>query len=223
MASSLNGTILIFVTLIIFSCKKQKTETNILKLAELKDYKVTETKINDSIIKVFGENDNYIIEGNLNVLNYSKQGWWKIKNKKSNDWAEIEYIFFDHQIENQIRIYKNGVFDSNSSKFYNVSPHLFIFHFPKSYYNTYNVDFEYIVSDAVLRKKITRGNLKLKNKDDYYSCSIPIKENENVVGIVSRFSKFKQRDSVLLAVDRMFIKPLKKIKITDTVKLTNPK
>lgn len=222
-----NNIILIFIFLIVFNCKKQDTNTNILKLTELKDYKVTETKINDSIMKVFGENDNYVIEGSMDLLNHSKQGWWKIKSKKNKDRVEIEYIFLDKEIENQIRIYKDGVFDSKSSKFYNISStnkdHLFTFHFPKSNYNTYNVEFDYIVSDTIQKKKIKEGNIKLEKNDDYYSSPIPANKNENIIGIVTRFSNLKQKDSVSLAVDRMFIKPLKKNTSTATVKLFNPK
>lgn len=224
---TVNNIVLIFIFLIVFNCKKQETKMNVLKLTELKDYKVTETKVNDSVLKVSGENVNYIIEGKMDLSNHSKQGWWTIKSKENKNWVEIEYSFLDKQFENQIKIYKDGVFDSKSSKFYNVSltnkDYLFTFHFPKSNYNTYNVEFDYIVSDTIQKKKIREGSLKLKKNGEYYSCPIPANKNENIIGIVTRFSNFKQKDSVLLAVDRMFIKPLNKNTSTEVVKLFNPK
>lgn len=222
-----NNILLILVSLICLNCKRKDNNDNIniLKLSDLNNYKITNVKVNDSINRILGENNNYSIEGKMDLLTHSKQGWWKIKSKKDKNRIEIEYISLDKEFENQIRIYNNEVFDSNSSKFYNASfrdnNYLYTFHFPKSNYITYNVEFEYIISDTFQKKKVREGILKLKKKKDYYFCDISTKENENVIGIVTKLSKFKKKDSIIFAIDRMFIKPLKNNNL-DKVNLNNP-
>jgi len=221
-----NNILLILLSLICVNCKKKDNDINISKLSELNAYNITKIKLNDSIDRISGENNDYSIEGNMDPLTHSKQGWWKIKSKEDKNWIEIEYIFLDKQFENQIRIYNNGMFDSNSSKFYNASfkdrNYLYYFHFPKSNYSTYNIEFEYIISDTLQKKKVREGILKPKKEKDYYFCNILTKENENVIGIVTKLSKLKQKDSVLFAIDRMFVKPLKKNNSKEIVNLNNP-
>ncbi len=204
------STILIFFLIFFLNCKKEES-VNILKLTELENYNTKKTKINDSITKINGENQVYTLEGNINTNDNSKQDWWKIKNKVNGEKYEIEYIFLDKQIENQIKIYHgNGKLYKEVSKFYAVTSKKdglkFDFHFPYSKFETYNVNFDYTISDTIKRKITKEGKLNCIKIDDYYSCFIPIIQNESVAGIVTNFSNFKEKDSVTLAADRMFVK-----------------
>ncbi|WP_299183538.1 hypothetical protein [uncultured Chryseobacterium sp.] len=205
--------IIFFLSLIIlFNCKIEK-KVNILKLAELSNYKITETHINDSVIKINGDNKNYLLEGNINAHDKSKQGWWKIKNKVSDEEYRIEYIFLDEQIANQIKIHKKGKFYKKASKFYDTSfdknGFNFNFHFPSSKFDSKLVTFDYSISDTIKKKIIKEEKLECQKNGDYYSCFIPVNKNESIVGIVTKFSEFKQKDSVLFNAERMFIKTLK--------------
>lgn len=211
MGGKINLIIKIFVLLIIFSCKK-KEQKNLLQLTQLSDYVITKTKINDSITIVKGNNESYNLEGTINESNNSKEGWWKVQNKLNSEFYNIEYIFLDKQIENEIKIYKSGQLQEDLSKFYTASPDKngvnFKFYFPESKFKTYNVSFNYTVSDSIKRRIIKNEKLNCTKIVNYYSCYIPVKHNESIIGIVTRFSSFKQKDSVLLAADRMFIKPV---------------
>ncbi|WP_312305632.1 hypothetical protein [Chryseobacterium sp.] len=63
-----NCTILLLILLVIFSCKKaERKSLNALELTDLHNYKVKETKMNDSVTKVYGENSEYIIEGLIDL------------------------------------------------------------------------------------------------------------------------------------------------------------
>ncbi|WP_295230296.1 hypothetical protein [uncultured Chryseobacterium sp.] len=205
--------ILFMITiLLMFSCRKQETiPLNVLNLTNLNDYQVTKVKINDSITKLTGTNKNYLIKGNINTYDNSKEGWWKIKNRMNEDEYDIEYINIDKQIENQIKIYTNNNLNIDASKFYIISSDKdqcnIRIHFQKSNFETTDIEFSYTVSDTVQRKIIKEGVLKLKQDKDFYSCNIPINKNESVIGIVTRTSNLKQKEGVILAVDRMFIKP----------------
>lgn len=204
-----NCTILLLILLVIFSCKKaERKSLNALELTDLHNYKVKETKMNNSVTKVYGENSEYIIEGLIDLHNRSRQKWWKVKSKTSKDWFEIEYMFLDKQIENQIKLYNDGVLDIQGSKFYNVSKNnKFDFYFPISKYNINNVDFDYIISDTITRKKIREGTLNCKKINDHYTCNLLLKKGENsIMGVVTAFSEFKKGDSISLAADRIFVK-----------------
>ncbi|WP_418122982.1 hypothetical protein ACNFU2_20605 [Chryseobacterium sp. PTM-20240506] len=197
---------------IFFSCKKQQGE-NILKLAELSNYKIiSKTRINDSITKINGENKEYTLEGNINTHYNSKQDWWKFRNKRTEEKYEIEYIFLNKQIENQIKIYRDGKLYEDASKFYTKSfdkvRFNFSFYFPVSKFKTKLVEFNYTISDSVRRKIIKEETLICKENNSYYSCSIPINENESVIGIVTKFSEFSddKSDSIMLAADKIFVK-----------------
>ncbi|UZT98344.1 hypothetical protein ODZ84_01895 [Chryseobacterium fluminis] len=198
-----------FILLILINCNNDKKE-NLFQLAELKNYKITTTKINDSIVKINGSSKDYTIEGNMNIYDSSRQNWWKINNQIINEKYEIEYVYLDKQIENQIKVYKNGKLYKRASKFYTKSINnnklSFNFYFPVSKFNTSQVNFNYAISDTIERKIIKEGKLNCINKTDHYYCSVPISKNESIIGIVTNFSDFKKKDSVNLAVDRMFIK-----------------
>lgn len=199
----------IFILLMLINCNKEKKE-NLFQLAELNNYKIIKTKINDSIIKINGVNKNYTIEGYMNIHDNSKQGWWKINNEIIKEKYEIEYIYLDKQIENQIKVYKNGQLYKKASKFYTKSfdknKVSFYFYFPISKFKTNQVYFNYTISDTIKRKIIKEGKLNCPKNIDHYYCSIPINKNESVIGIINNFSDFKEKDSVTLAVDRIFIK-----------------
>lgn len=217
MVNNLRGiTILVLFLSIIFSCKDiEQKSLNILELADLHNYKVKERKLNDSFAKVYGENSGYIIEGLINLNNHSKEKWWKINSRVNKNWFEIEYIFLDKQIENQIKLYNNGILDKQRSKFYNVfvnnNRYSFDFYFPNSSYTINNVELDYIISDTITKKKIREGTLKCKKVNNYYTCNLFLETGENsVMGVVTAFSELKNRDSISLAADRMFIKPIKK-------------
>jgi hypothetical protein len=197
--------------LLIFSCRKQQdNRLDIIKLTDLDKYQVTKVRINDSIAKLMGVNENYLLSGNINIHDGSRQNWWKIKNKINGDEYEIEYINFDKQFENQIKIYNNHSLNVNSSKFYTISSNKnecnIRIHFQESNFETTNIEFAYTISDTIKKKIIKEGELDLKKNKGFYSCNIPINKNESVIGIVTRSSNLKQKDSVVLAIDRMFIK-----------------
>lgn len=230
MDSSLNKrVILLFSLFLIFSCKKQKSEINILELSRLNNYKITEKKINDSVGRIFGENNRYSIEGDMLLSNRSKQGWWNIKSKTNKDRFEIEYLFLDKQIENQIKIFKNGVFDSKQSQYYHTyfsgrdNRYSFDIHFPESKNKTYNVDFDFIVTDTLQRKKVREGNMKCIQNEDIYSCNVPVNKNEAVIGLITKSSYSKDKDSVNLIIDRMYIKGEKQNAPSERVQLINPR
>lgn len=211
----ING-IFILILLLCLSCKKEENELNILKLADLNGYKITEEKLNDSTARVYGENSNYIIEGSLNLSNHSKQKWWKIKSKNSKDWVDIEYIYLDKQIENQIKIYKNGLLDKKVSRFYEVyfdnQGCVVNFHFPPSMFNIYKVDFTYILSDTISKKKIREGVINFKRDIKYsnFSGRLVLDGTENMImGIGTEYSKFNKNDSVTLSTSRMYVKAKK--------------
>lgn len=207
-----NIAILLLTSLITFSCKNMDQKSlNILELTELKNYNVKETKLNDSVSRVRGENSEYIIEGLKDLHNHSRQKWWNVKSKVNRNWLEIEYIFLDKQIENQIKLYNNGTIDKQRSKFYNASINnnnrRFDFYFPTSEYTIKNVELDYIISDTILRKKTREGTLKCNRVNNHYTCNLPLNKGENsVMGVVTAFSEFKERDSISLAADRIFIK-----------------
>jgi len=59
----------------------------------------------------------------------------------------------------------------------------------------------------IARKKLREGTVKCEKINDHYRCNIFLKKGENsVMGVVTAFSEFKERDSISLAADRMFIK-----------------
>ncbi len=200
------------IFLLIFACKNpEQKQLNIIELSNLDNYEIKETKINDSVTKIYGENSKYIIEGKINLHNNSRQKWWKVKSKYNKNWFEIEYIFLDKQIENQIKVYNDGMLDNRSSKFYNVNitkqNSNFDFYFPISKYSIYDVEFDYIISDTLRKKRLREGKIKCKKVNDHYTCNLPLNNEENsVMGIVTAFSSFKEKDSISLAADRIFIK-----------------
>ena len=68
----LNKVVFCLFVFTLLNCKKEQ-KVNILELAEINNYKITQTKINDSIVKINGDNENYTLEGNLNINNNSKE------------------------------------------------------------------------------------------------------------------------------------------------------
>lgn len=199
--------------LILFNCKKED-KINILELTDLNKYKISKIKTNDSIVKINGDNKDYSLKGTINSHNHSKQDWWIVKNKSNGEEYKIEYIFLDKQIENQIKIYKKGMLYKSASKFYTASfennGFNFNFYFPISKFKTRDINFDYTVSDTIKRIITKQGKLDCKKDKDHYSCFVPVGQNESVIGIVTNFSNFKEKDSVTLAVDRMFVEALKK-------------
>lgn len=184
--------------LLFFSCKKEKN-VDILELLKLSNYKITKTRVNDSIIKINGYSKGYTLEGNINTNNNSREAWWVIKNKLIGEKYEIEYLFLDKQIQNQIKIYKKNQLYKPASKFYTKSfknnGFYFKFFFPTSNFKTRYVNFNYSISDTIKRKIIKEDKIDCIKKDNYYSCFIPIHQNEAIIGVVTNFSNFKEKDS----------------------------
>ncbi|ASE64069.1 hypothetical protein EG352_19875 [Chryseobacterium indologenes] len=207
-----NITSLASISLLMFSCKNPEQKSlNILELSDLQNYKIKEIKLNDTVVKIYGKNSEYTIEGLMDRRNHSRQKWWNIKSRINKNWFEIEYIFLDKQLENQVKLYNNGILDKRASKFYNKSINKgnrqFDFYFPVSEYIINNVELDYVISDTIARKKLREGTVKCEKINDHYRCNIFLKKGENsVMGVVTAFSEFKERDSISLAADRMFIK-----------------
>lgn len=120
--------LLIFLFLLIFSCKKEKINYENLSSSEyfsvatsLKNLKnIEKYRINDSLYKVRGLFNNYTISGYVNENNI-RIGWW-IASDKKDLLAKLDYKLIDNkEFVNQYILFKNGKIDTLNSKFYKVS------------------------------------------------------------------------------------------------------
>ncbi len=123
--------LLVFLFLLVFSCKKEKKDnyenlssseyfsiaTNLKNLKNIEKY-----KINDSLYKVRGFFNNYIISGYVNENNI-RIGWWIASDKNTKDLlAKLDYKLIDNkEFVNQYILFKNRKIDTLNSKFYRFS------------------------------------------------------------------------------------------------------
>lgn len=202
-------TFLFIVTVfILFSCRKKAEER--IRLSDVtneSDYKMTvQKKVSDTVVIVKGENARYILKGYKDIKHNEKVGWWKLEDKKNNYRYEIEYIPGQKK-ENQCQVYKNGKLINQLSQYYDVlyrdNSYHFKFYFPQYYsYESVYVEFRYEDPNTFTRKTI-----KCKKENDYYICSVPVKNKDQlIIGTAIEFGSIKQRNgNILLSARTMLV------------------
>lgn len=192
---------LFFFSFFLRSCQKNE-EKNLSYLLELKNYTIRKTKINDSIIKIVGKNNEYKINGLLNSASNEKIGWWKIEDIISNNNYDIEYVSPKYPKENQIKVYKKKVIQQNLSMYYDYTlskdKFLLKIYYPKTSETIDKISFQYIIGDTIKKIRTTEGEVECKFKEGYYQCQIPISENENTVSGIAAIFTYKKIKKILL-------------------------
>lgn len=218
MSTKINIFFYVFFTLISISCNNTKNKKNnvnhkINNLTNINSYNIKKEIINDTIIKINGENKNYNITGYLNVKRNKKDNWWKVTSKDNAKILDVEYILIDNnERKNQIIFYENNKIDTAFSKFYteqfveNPKNIRISFYLPKSKGVSTSAKFDYnIIND----KKITRfSDVNLIKKNGRYFCNIYIDKYENEValkGIFKEFSVLHMKDSAILGASIMLV------------------
>lgn len=206
----------LLLLLFIFSCKgsseKDNNREKIDRLINISSYKIKKKVINDTIIKIEGKNDNYYITGYLNSKRKKRDNWWKITSiNNQKKILDIEYILIgNEEIKNQIIFYKNNKIDSLSSKFYKIKPkelgYLVSIYLPQSKFKTTSAKFKY----NIIKKKngVKSYIVNCIKKENKYSCIVDASEYGNEIsikGIFRQFSELKNKDSVILESNMMFI------------------
>ena len=210
----INLTLSIFLFLFLISCKKESSDPSMMELTNLKNYRIQKTKINDSIAKIYGENNYHSIEGKLNTKENKKNGWWKIRFKNKSVIYKIEYLIFDKEKLNQLKVYVDGNLIKSASKFYEAKFESNKFqikiHFPKIDKKPYqeNVEMTYYLADTIRKKINSQIKTKMSKRNDFYFTEIPLKNNENaIIGSVTKVvSKNIKQDSVQLSAETIYFK-----------------
>lgn len=206
------------IILFCISCNKNKKQNNdihkfISQLVDLKTYKITEKKINDTIVKIMGTNTHYLISGYLNKKNNKKDSKWSVKfnTKKKQNLLNIEYIIFDNkEFINQYKLYEENKINLKKSKFYknNIAKQNYniYFNLPLDDFDSGNITYKYFI--VYMNKVIASETLDAKiNTDNKFNFTINVGRYPNfdyIKGIFSEYYEKKIGDSVRLTTNQIY-------------------
>lgn len=197
--------LLLFGIACIFSCKKEvetldlsnkgniidieeyfSIPTNIDKLTDVKHYKVS-----DSLKKIEGTFNSYLVTGFLNNKN-QKINWWKIMDKSSRDNnVKIEFILYDGKEKiNQFIFYdsrgkeylKNGKF----YKYRKINDSMVEYKF---YTPNQNVNKSFAAVSCYVNLAHKLKNYDCKKMSNFYTVNIPIPKNSQDIFIDGLFTE----------------------------------
>lgn len=212
-----NLAFLLFLT--ILSCSKtEKDFPGIPYLTDLKNYNIKTIKISDSTSRVIGENENYKIEGIINTIKNSKEGWWTIQSRSKDEIVEVEYITLKKEKVNQFKILLNGKTLTSVSRFYVSKFEKDTFkikaYFPEELDKNpnYRAELKYYIADTINKRISQQIELKMVKKSNFYYSNIPLEEDENaVIGYLSHWgSKNLAKDSIQLSNTTIYFKDRRK-------------
>ncbi|WP_172276996.1 hypothetical protein [Chryseobacterium sp. LAM-KRS1] len=201
-----NKIVLFFLFLSILSCKKEYDKNfssskiifnDITNLDQYDNLRKVEA---DTLIKIAGSNNKFMIDGYISKKLNKKTGWWNIQdvNKESNK-IKIQYLNFENTEKvNQFIFYKNNDIDSTRSKFYvankskkNVS---YFFCTPKSKETVLSAKFYYVIMDEnnnILKESKIESE---KNKNNYlFKLEIPMMKKIIIKGLFSEMLKVEDK------------------------------
>lgn len=210
--------LLFLLSIIIIACKKNAGPPSLDELTNLKNYSIVETKINDTITKISGENSEYLIGGNFNKSQNKREGWWKIKNKKRDEIIEIEYVNLKKEKLNQIKTYVNGILVKSLSRYYvieNTDEKFGVkFYFIENLENMKKneprkekYEVTYRILDTVSNTIQRQSTADLQKSKNYYYFETPKNKNENgMVGFADKLIFEKVNDSAVMSVETLHFK-----------------
>ena len=203
----------LLVAIFTVSCQKNTEPPSLVELTNLKNYSVTETKINDSITKISGKNSDNMIVGNFNKNQNKREGWWKIKSKKRDEIIEIEYVILDKEKVNQVKTYVGGTLIKSLSRYYVIentdNKFRVKFYFienlennDKNEHRKEKYEVTYRILDTISNKIQRELTEDLQKNKNYYYFETPKNKNENgIVGFADKLLFEKVNDSVQLSVE----------------------
>lgn len=192
----MNKIILICFLFFIISCKKNEQLESYKDLnskeyfsipTDLKNMRnIEKSKINDSLYKIKGLFNNYIIKGYMN--GDKKIGWWEALDYNTKEIvAKLEYkLIDDKEFVNQYILFKNKSIDTLKSKFYtfNVNKDLvkYKFYMPirsKELHSSGKLNYKYSIQG---KEKTHLESKSIKNRN-IYSCevSVPIDFKSTII------------------------------------------
>lgn len=205
----------LFISFILISCQKSIESPDLVKLTNLSNYSLKQTKVNDSITKISGDNSDYFIEGNFNKKQNKKKGWWKIQSKKQDENIEIEYVILNNEKVNQVKYYLDGRFMMSLSQYYvieNTKDKFRVkFNFPeyakninKNESSKEKYEVTYRILDTITNKIIRQSSTDLKKSKNYYYFETLKNKNENgIVGFADKLLFEKVNDSAKLSAETL--------------------
>jgi|GEM_PF-2045780 len=210
----------IILTVCLVGCKKEKNEIENLKelgfVLNLKNYKIIEKKVNDSVISIEAKNDIYKTSGNYNKNNKSRIGWWNFY-KNNEKVIDIEFNYFDKKEHvNQMLVYNHQTLDSSESKMYTsniifdkkgvIRGQKFNFYTPiiETEKNKSVLNYVYLQNDKIIKE----GTIENLNKNgSKYSFTVPLNliEGKNIIfkGIFSEITIDKEITEV--GLDEIYV------------------
>ena len=203
----------LLVAIFTVSCQKNTKPPSLVELTNLKNYSVTETKINDSITKISGKNSDNMIVGNFNKNQNKREGWWKIESKKRDEIIEIEYVILDKEKVNQVKTYVGGTLIKSLSRYYVIentdNKFRVKFYFienlenhDKNEHRKEKYEVTYRILDTISNKIQRELTEDLQKNKNYYYFETPKNKNENgIVGFADKLLFEKVNDSVQLSVE----------------------
>ncbi|KAA2220666.1 hypothetical protein [Chryseobacterium sediminis] len=210
--------ILSFLFLVI-SCKKNEQLKNYKDLnsreyfsipTDLKNMRnIEKSKINDSLYKIKGLFNNYIIQGYMN--GNKKVGWWEaFDNNTKEIVAKLEYKFIDDkEFVNQYFLFENKSIDTLNSKFYTLKKNgdLLNYRFYTSvlYKKTQpegKLNYHFYSNG----KEVSHLQCRCKKYKNFYDCEFTIPPNSKNISIRGNFWELFQIENGNVGENEIYVR-----------------